>query len=135
MSTSFFRRFAAIVIVVLMATCVAPSGAQETSKPQPPKEKTGDELIASLNDLIRSYAADNAALRARVKELESQVEALKRNRIVTRVVPKPGVPSQVPKDWKEVPFNGGVYYIVPLERKTPEPNTAEPPAEASGQPK
>ena len=135
MSPSFPRRFSATVIVLLMAACVAPSGAQEPSRPQPPKEKTGDELIASLNDLIRSYAADNAALRARVKELESQVEALKRNRIVTRVVPKPGVPSQVPKEWKEVPFNGGVYYIVPLEQRASEPKAVVTPAPPAQQPK
>jgi hypothetical protein len=134
MSTSFLGRFTAIVIVMLMATCVAPSGAQEASKPQPPKAKTGDELIASLNDLIRSYAADNAALRARVKDLESQVAALKRTRTVTVVPPQPGKNRQVPPDWKEVPFNGGVYYIVPLEQSADAPKAVKP-APPAPQPK
>lgn len=136
MSTRHFGRVAAISSVILAVTCVAPSGAQEKA-PQPARtpqqeaalknyfgeqpaapsaaKKDPAEVLKSLNDLINSYADENARLHARVRELEAQVKKLAENRTVT-IVPQPGTPrNQVPPDWKPFRFNGGTYYIVPLE--------------------
>ena len=131
------RRIVAVCTVALVASCVAPSGAQEKLTPDQkqvvanyftvapetppaapgaakPAKKDPAAVLQPLQQLLKEYADENAALKERVRELEGQVQRLKENRIVT-VVPQPGAPAQVPPDWKAVPFNGGVYYLVPLD--------------------
>ena len=135
--SSPLRRIVAVCTVALIATCVAPSGAQERSTPEQkdvavryfavapatpppapaapaPAKKDPAAVLAPLQQMLREYADENAVLKERVKELEAQVQRLKENRTIT-VVPQPGAPTQVPPDWKTVPFNGGVYYVVPLD--------------------
>ena len=118
MSTPF-RRITAVCMAALIACCVAPSGAQERApkdNPAAPKPAKKDPaaVLEPLQQLLKEYADENAVLKDRVKELEAQIERLKQNRTVT-IVPQPGAPAKVPPNWKAVPFNGGVYYLVPLE--------------------
>jgi hypothetical protein len=106
-----FRRLVILASVVLAAALVSPTRAQE--KQQAAKKKTPAEVMKSLEQLVKDYQDENAALRERVTDLERQVETLKQNRVVN-VVPQPGAPAQVPPGWKPFQFNGGTYYVVPL---------------------
>jgi hypothetical protein len=108
------------------------AAAERVSLPAPAAEKA--EPSQSPKDKVARLERENAALRARVKDLEAQVDQLKRRRTVT-VVPQPGAGKIIPPDWKPVPFGGGVYYIVPLERGADRQETIETPAMPAARPK
>ena len=111
MPTRILLPLATVAVVLLMASRVPSSGAQESPRAAP---QDPGEAVKSLQRRLNDVAEENAALKQRVKELEAQVRKLKENRITTRVVPAPRVPPQAPPDWKVVPFNQGYYYLVPL---------------------
>ena len=122
---------ATFVCVILVAALITPSGAQEVLKAE---KNDPAEVMKSVEKLLKDYADENAALKHRVMELEAQVQAMKEKRVVTRVVPQPGVTPQIPPHWKPVPFNGGVYYIVPLSDLQPRPRDANRlPLKAAGE--
>ena len=107
MSDRAIRRVVTVYTVVLLALCVAPSGAQEK------KKAPAAAAPKSLEERLKDYQDENAVLRRRVRELESQVENLKQNRTVT-ITPQPGQ-SAVPQNWRPFQFNGATYYVVPLD--------------------
>jgi hypothetical protein len=106
----------AIACVIVSATfCVAPSSAEQAVPPAPDGrvDKDPAKLIKSLEDLLKGYEQENAALRAQVAELEARVVRLQRKAVM---LPQPNVPgqSQVPPGWQPFQFNGMTYYVVPL---------------------
>jgi hypothetical protein len=107
MPTRPVRRLAFLASVILAAALVAPSRAQE-------KKKDPAEVMKSLEQMVKDYQDENATLKARVKELEGQVEHLKQNRVVNVLPTQPAVPGQMPPTWKPFQFNGATYYLVPL---------------------
>jgi hypothetical protein len=111
------RRLAIVASAILAASLVAPSRAQE-------KKKDPAQVMKSLEQMVKEYQDENAALKDRVKDLEQQVQTLKQSRTVT-LVPQPGAAGQVPPTWKPFQFNGATYYVVPLA-------TDQQPAAASG---
>jgi hypothetical protein len=103
------RRLTLVVSVALIACWVAPSRAQE-------KKKDPAEVLKTLEQMLNDYRDENATLKARVKDLEGQVQTLKQSRVMN-VVPQQqgaGTQQQPPPSWKPFQFNGGTYYIVPL---------------------
>ena len=110
MPTRPVRRLATVASLVIAACLVAPSRAQENNQE---KKKDPAQVLKSLEQMVKEYQDENAALRERVKELEGQVQTLKQNRVVN-IVPQPGTAGQVPPSWKPFQFNGGTYYVVPL---------------------
>jgi hypothetical protein len=129
-------RFVVFGALVVAAFCAAPTGAGQASADAPPparapaKAPAADSPAAdSPEALLYRYMRDNQTLRARVKELEAEVAALKRSRAVTLVPPAPG--PKVPPTWQPFEFNGATYYMVPLEAGTKTPvkllTEAEPP--------
>jgi hypothetical protein len=115
MSSRRYGQLALACVIVSAIVCVAPSSAEQAVPPAPaaPAAKDPAKLIKSLEDLLKGYQEENAALRAQVAELEAQVVRLQRKAVM---VPQPGVPgqSQVPPGWQPFQFNGMTYYVVPL---------------------
>ena len=66
--------------------------------------------------MLNDYRDENATLKARVKDLEGQVQTLKQSRVINVVPQQQGAGAQQPPPpgWKPFQFNGGTYYIVPL---------------------
>jgi hypothetical protein len=115
------RHVPRVMLVVLAAFLVSASAAQEPAKPE---KKDPAESVESV---VQRLQIENADLKRRVKALETQVRKLKENQIVTRVVPQPGVPPQVPPDWVPRRFNNGTFYLVPLgEGERPEAGSQQP---------
>ena len=124
MSSRSYRQLAFVCVLVSAGFCVAPSSAEQAEAPAPPAAsgaKDSAKLMKSLEALLKGYQEENTKLRARVQELEEEVERLqvaqlrlKQNKAIA--VPQPGVPgqSQVPPTWKPFEFNGMTYYVVPL---------------------
>ena len=116
MSSRRYRQLAIACVIVSATFCVAPSRAEHAVPPAPaapaaPKDPA--QVIKSLQDLLKGYQDENAALRAKVTELEAQVVRLQRKAVM---VPQPGAPGQpqVPPGWQPFQFNGMTYYVVPL---------------------
>ena len=103
------RRLTLVVSVALIACWVAPSRAQE-------KKKDPAEVLKALEQMLNDYRDENATLKARVKDLEGQVQTLKQSRVINVVPQQQGAGAQQPPppSWKPFQFNGGTYYIVPL---------------------
>jgi hypothetical protein len=106
MPTRLLNRLMLVGSVVLIACLVAPSRAQE-------KKKDPAEVLKTLEQMLNDYRDENATLKARVKDLEGQVQNLKQSRVIN-VVPQPGATAQPPPSWKPFQFNGATYYVVPL---------------------
>jgi hypothetical protein len=151
MSTLSFGRVAVIGAVVSLAAWVAPSGAQEAAGNKPARSQEEKRVVTeyfappapaagngespeSPKARISRLERENAALRGRVKELEAQVDQLKRRRTAT-VLPQPAAGGAVPPEWKRVPFNSGFYYVVPLEKTAGDSKPIETPARPAPQPK
>ena len=107
-SARLVNRIALVASLALATILVAPSRAQEKGKKKDPAE-----VMKSLEQLVKDYQDENAALKERVQELERQVETLKQNRTIT-VTPQPGTANPVPPSWQPFQFNGATYYLVPL---------------------
>ena len=140
MSSRRYRQLAVACVIVSATFCVAPSSAEQAA-PAAPGAKDPEKLMKSLEDLLKGYQDENATLRARVKELEAQVEKLKQSKAV--VITQPAAPGQpqVPPSWKPFEFNGMTYYVVPLEdsrggnvRTLMERQHLAPPADGPGRP-
>ena len=93
---------------VLFAVSFVSPGIAEQAAPADP-----EKAAKSPDELVRQYRRENEKLRARVKQLEAEVEALKKSRAIT-LAPQPAAPA-VPPTWKPFQFNGATYYMVPLE--------------------
>ena len=107
------RPIAFAFAVVFAVSSFAPSRAQQpATRPEAPKQDP-DKVMKSLEQVLKAYQDENTALRARVKELEAEVQKLKQSRTVTLL---PGQPqAKVPDGWVPREFNGMTYYVVPLD--------------------
>jgi hypothetical protein len=101
------RRLALACVLSVALFSVAPTGAKQAPAP-------GDaNRPETVEERLQRCLKDNDRLRTRVKQLEQEVETLKRSRTIN-LTPQPATPA-VPPTWQPFQFNGATYYMVPLD--------------------
>jgi cell division protein FtsB len=118
------RQIAILCALLLAASFVTPGIAEQAAPP------AADKAVKTPEELVREYRRENEKLRARVKQLEAEVEALKKTRSIT-LAPQPIAPT-APPTWKPFQFNGATYYMVPLGTSGQAPAKLLTDAEADG---